>query len=124
MIFDIKDRAKNFAIRSIKLIKKFPNDIAGREIGKQFIRSATSIGANLEEADAGSSRKDFFHKLSISYKEAKESRYWLEIILESDVLNNPNNIKEAQALKNEAVELSKILYAIINKGKSREMGST
>jgi len=118
MAFDIRDRAKKFAIRSIALIRKFPKDVVGHTLGKQLIRSATSIGANLEEADAASSRKDFFHKASISYKEARESRYWLEIALESDLLNHQNNINEAKALQAEAVELSKILYSIINQKKS------
>jgi len=113
MKFDIRDRAKKFAIRIINLIKKFPKDVAGHALGRQLIRSGTSIGANLEEADAASSRKDFFHKVSISYKEARESRYWLEIMLETELLNNQSNIKEAKALQVEAVELSKILYSIL-----------
>lgn len=118
MKFDIKDRAKKFAIGVISLTRHFPKDIACQEIGKQLIRSSCSIGANLEEADAAPTRKDFFYKVSVSYKEAKESRYWLEIILESKLLNNPSNIKEAGDLRNEAEELSKILYSIINSKKS------
>lgn len=118
MVFDIRDRAKKFAIRVIALIKKFPKDVAGYELGKQLIRSGTSIGANLEEADAASSRKDFLYKTSISYKEARESRYWLDVVLESKVLNNQTNINEAKMLQAEAVELSKILYSIINPKKN------
>jgi len=113
MKFDIRDRAKKFAIRIVRLIKKFPKDVAGQELGRQLIRSGTSVGANLEEADAASSRKDFFHRISISCREAKESRYWLEIIVDSDTLNHQDNIKEAVSLKNEAEELSKILYSIM-----------
>ena len=115
MKFDIRDRCKKFAIRSIKLINKFPKELALQEIARQLIRSASSIGANLEEADAASSRKDFFHKVSISYKEARESRYWLDLILEAEQLHNQANIKEAGALRNEAVELCKILYSIFGK---------
>lgn len=118
MTFDIRDRAKNFAIRTIALIRKFPKDVVGHTLGRQLIRSATSIGANLEEADGASSRKDFTHKVSISYKEARESRYWLEIALESDLLNHQNNIIEAKALQSEAIELSKILYSIVNSKKN------
>jgi four helix bundle protein len=114
MKFDIRDRTKRFAVRIVKFIKRFPKDVGGHELGRQFLRSGTSIGANLEEADAASSRRDFLHKASIAYKEAKESRYWLEIILESELLNNQSNIEEAKALQAEAVELSKILYSIIN----------
>ncbi|MFA4967859.1 MAG: four helix bundle protein [Candidatus Margulisiibacteriota bacterium] len=117
MAFDIRDRAKRFAIKAIALIRIFPKDVVGHTLGKQLIRSATSIGANLEEADAASSRKDFLHKVSIAYKEARESRYWLEIALESELLNHQKNITEAKALQAEAVELSKILYSIINSKK-------
>ena len=116
-MFDIRDRTKRFAIKTIALIKKFPKDVVGHTLGKQLIRSATSIGANLEEADAASSRKDFLHKVSISYKEARESRYWLEIALESGLLNHQDNVNEVKALQAEAVELSKILYSIINSRK-------
>jgi four helix bundle protein len=114
MKFDIRERAKKFAIRIVKLVKKFPRDISGHELGKQLIRSGTSIGANLEEADAASSRKDFLHKVSISYKEAKETRYWLEVILNSELFNHQSNIKEAESLHQEAEELCKILFSIIN----------
>jgi four helix bundle protein len=117
MKFDIRDRTRKFAVRIIGLVKKFPRDVAGQELGRQLMRSGTSIGANLEEADAASSRKDFFHKITISYKEARESEYWLGIILEAEVLNNQSNIREASALQVEAIELSKILYSIINSKK-------
>ena len=114
MVFDIRDRAKRFAVRIIKLITKFPRNIAGQELGRQLIRSGTSIGANLEEADAASTRKDFSYKVSISCKEAKETRYWLDIILESEILNNQMNVDEAKSLAKEAFELANILYSINN----------
>lgn len=119
MKFDIRERAKKFAIKIITLVKKLPKDVSGYALGGQSIRSGTSIGANLEEADAASSRKDFFHKVSISYKEAKESRYWLELILGSNLFNHNDNIKECEELQKEAVELSKILFSIV-KGKEKE----
>jgi len=119
MKIDIRDRAKKFGIRIIELVRKLPKDLAGQEIGRQIIRSGTSIGANLEEADASPTRNDFFNKVSISYKEARESKYWLEIILESRMLNNPSNVTELKALVIEAVEISKILYTIF-KGKNKK----
>ncbi|MFH1709674.1 MAG: four helix bundle protein [bacterium] len=118
MKFDIRERAKKFAVRVIGLINKLPKEIASQEIGRQLIRSGCSVGANLEEADAASSRKDFFYKVAISYKEARESRYWLEIILETKLLHNQSNIKEAETLQVEAVELSKILFSIM-KGRNK-----
>ena len=118
MKIDIRDRTKKFAIRIIYISKKLPNDIAGQVIGRQLIRSGTSIGANLEEADASPSRNDFFNKVSISYKEARETRYWLEIILEAKIINNSTNITELKSLIAEAIEISKILFAIF-KGKNK-----
>jgi len=119
MKIDIRDRAKKFGIRIIELVRKLPKDLAGQEIGRQIIRSGTSIGANLEEADASPTRNDFFNKVSISYKEARESRYWLEIILESRMINNPSNVTELKSLVTEAIEMSKILYSIF-KGKNKK----
>jgi four helix bundle protein len=120
MNFDIRQRTRAFAVRTISLLRKFPKDLAGQEIGRQLIRSSTSIGANLEEADASPTRKDFFNKISISYKEARETRYWLEVILESHMINNPSNIEEAKSLLAESVEISKILFSI-SKGKNKEI---
>jgi four helix bundle protein len=119
MKIDIRDRTKKFAIRIISISRKFPNDIAGQVIGRQLIRSGTSIGANLEEADASPTRNDFFNKVSISYKEARETRYWLEITLEARIINNTANILELKSLIAEAVEVSKILYSI-SKGKNKQ----
>jgi len=119
MKFDIRQRTKKFAIRIVNLVKKFPKDIAGQEIGRQIIRSGTSVGANLEEADAASSRKDFVYKVNISYKETRETRYWLEIVIEAKLFNHQANIEEAEELRSEAEQLSKILYSILhprNKG--------
>jgi four helix bundle protein len=64
MAFDIRERTKKFAVRVISLVKKLPKDVAGYKLGDQLIRSGTSIGANMEEADASPTRKDFFHKKS------------------------------------------------------------
>ena len=114
MKFDIRERTKKFGIRIVNLVKKFPKDIAGQELGRQLIRSGTSVGANLEEADAAATRKDFFHKTSISLKEAKESSYWLDVILDSKLLNNQSNIEEAKSLRSEAFELCRILFSIVN----------
>ena len=118
MKIDIRERTKRFGVNIIVLIRKFPKDIAGQVMGKQLIRSGTSIGANLEEADASPTRNDFFNKVSISYKEARETRYWLEVVLEAKLFNNPSNVSELKALLAEAVEISKILYSI-SRGKNR-----
>jgi four helix bundle protein len=75
----IRDKSFQFAIKSIDLYKEL---IENKEyvLSKQFFRSATSIGANIEEATAGVSKKDFVNKLAISSKEARETYYWLRLI--------------------------------------------
>ena len=113
--FDIKDRTLDFAIRLAKLIKKFPKDSAGMVLSRQLIRAGTSVGANMEEADGASTRKDFFNKVSIARKEARETRYWLKVVLGSEILNHASNIKEANELIEESTEIIKILSSIIKK---------
>lgn len=82
----IQQKSFNFALEAIELYKKL---ISANEfvISKQFLRSATSIGANVEEAIAGQSKKDFLHKMAIASKEARETRYWLKLLDKSRVVN-------------------------------------
>lgn len=85
---DIRQRAVQYSLRAVRLfqILQRSKDRAGWILGTQFLRSATSIGANLEEAQAAESRPDFIHKHAIAQKEARESRYWLRLIAESEML--------------------------------------
>jgi len=117
MPVEIRDRSKKFAIEIIKSLNKPFSSIAANEIARQLIRSSCSIGANLEEADASPTKKDFIHKVTISYKEARESRYWLELLLEADVVCNKSNRDVLKILLSEAEQLSKILYTIIKRAK-------
>ena len=102
----IKDKSFQFAIKSIDLYKKL---VENKEfvLSKQFLRSATSIGANIEEATAGVSKKDFVNKLAISSKEARESFYWLRLI------EYYNQDLDLNNLKSDCEELIKILTKII-----------
>ena len=81
----IQQRSFNFSLTVIKLYKIL---ILNKEfiISKQLLRSATSIGANIEEAIAGQSKKDFLHKMSIASKEARETRYWLKLLDRSQIV--------------------------------------
>ncbi len=81
----IKDKTFPFALKIIELYKILKKNHE-YEIGSQILRSGTSIGANVEEATAGQTRKDFIAKLSISSKEARETRYWLLLIKESKLI--------------------------------------
>jgi four helix bundle protein len=85
---DIRARAFRYALRGIKLYQYLQKlkDGAGWKIGKQFLRSATSVGANIEEAQAGESRADFVHKLGLAQKDTRESLYWLRLLAESGIV--------------------------------------
>ena len=81
-VFDIRERTFAFAVRIVKLcqyLEKHSN--LSKSLIEQLIKAGTSVGANLEEATAGQSRADFAHKNSISLKEARETNYWLRLIL-------------------------------------------
>jgi four helix bundle protein len=110
--FDIKERTFLFGVRVVKLVGKLPRNVAGVEIGKQLIRAGTSVGANVEEAQSGESKRDFVHKMGIAAKEAREARYWLRIV-NATLLQDT----EVDALVQEADELVRILATIINRSK-------
>ncbi len=82
------------------------------EIASQLLRSGTSIGANVEEALAGKSRKDFFAKMSIASKEARETNYWLRLIKDAEIFNK----QKTQKLIEASEKLIKILASIIKTG--------
>lgn len=79
----------------------------------QLLRSGTSIGANIEEAIGGSSRKDFIYKLEIAYREARETKYWLRLLKEAELLDS----KLADSFIVDCEEILKILAAILNSSK-------
>jgi four helix bundle protein len=106
---DIQQRTFEFAKRIVKLVDRLPRTLAATEIGRQMLRSGTSVGANMQEADAAESRSDFIHKVSIALKEARETRYWLALVDATILSNDP----EVQALLQESTELTKILFTII-----------
>ena len=107
--YDIRERTLQFAVRVIQAIRCLPDDAATRVLAYQLVKSATSVGANVEEADGAESTRDFVHKMSIARKEARESRYWIRIVRAS-IVDNENWI----SLQQESEELARILSAIIN----------
>lgn len=76
----LKDKSFNFAIGCVKLYKNLAGEHKEFVLSKQILRSGTSIGANIEEANSGQSKNDFIAKLSISLKKAKETHYWLRLL--------------------------------------------
>ena len=98
---DLKKRLKIFALRIIKLSESLPNNITGKTIGNQIIRSGTSPGANYRSACLGKSDKDFLNKLKMVEEELDETLYWLELIVESGLVKSnllDDLIKENQEL--------------------------
>ena len=87
---DLEMRTKRFALAVITLVGSFPRSIAAEVIGRQLLRSATSIGANYREANRGVSRADFANKIGTVQKEAAETQYWLELLSESEVSKSPS----------------------------------
>ena len=110
---ELKDRLYNFALLIIGLVRSLPKETAGFEMGKQLIRSGTSIAANYEEATAAISKEDFIYKLSISFKEAKETNLWLRLLQDSELIGT-KNIKE---LIQESEEIANILARSVKTAK-------
>ncbi len=113
--FDIHERIFKFVVRVLHLIKFLPKNATNEIIVNQLTRSATSVGANDQEADGVSSRKDFIHCYTIVRKEAKETFYWLKLVTES----NPELKTRMNWLLKENEELIKIISSILTKSKPR-----
>ena len=107
----VKQKSYDFALQIMGLCTQLRN---GRhyEVSSQLLRSGTSIGANVEEALAGQSRKDFFAKMSIASKEARETNYWLRLIKDTGLFDK----QQLQKLLLESEELVKILTSIVKTG--------
>ena len=116
---DIQERTLDFGVRILKFADKLTKTQAGMVFTKQLIRSGTSVGANMEEADGAASKNDFINKVAISRKEARETRYWLCLIQKAGLINNTNNKGELNELIREILELMKILSSIIIKAKAK-----
>ena len=105
---DLEARTKRFALSVIRFSSSFPRTREGDVLARQLLRSATSIGANYREANRGVSRADFANKIGTVQKEAAETQYWLEILLDSGLAGSGN----AQELLKESSELLGIFASI------------
>ena len=103
----LKDRTKRFALRVIRLIRALPNTLEGREIGKQLLRCGTSVAANYRSACRARSKVEFLSKLGIVEEEADESAFWLELIIETKLLER----HQVESLLKEANELVAIMVS-------------
>ena len=111
----IQIKSYDFALRIIKLSQYLVSDKREFVLSKQILKSGTSIGANVEEAIGGQSDKDFKSKMTIAYKEARETKYWLRLLRDSSYLDKT----EVQSLLTECEEILKILGSIVKTMKIR-----
>ena len=102
---ELKRRTKNFALRVIRLIDALPNTTTAREIGRQLLRSGTSVAANYRSACRARTKAEFIAKIGIVIEEADESAFWLEIIHEGKLLQNA----EVESIRQEAEALTRIM---------------
>ncbi len=112
----ITERTFNFAVRVVKLCRFLERqDRVSRTLANQLLRSGTSIGANVEEAQAGQSKADFIAKMSIARKEARETHYWLRLLKESEIVPE----SQLSEIVQEADEIIRILTAIVKTSQTR-----
>lgn len=113
----IQEKSFAFAIRIVNLRRFLMYDAPQKEniISKQLLRSGTSIGANIEEAQGGQSDSDFLSKISISYKEARETRYWIRLLAATNYINST----QANSLLSDIDEICRMLAKIIITTKKR-----
>ena len=104
----VADKSVAFALRVIALYKYLCAEKKEFVLSKQVLRSGTSIGANIAEAQCAISRKDFLSKMYIAFKECSETRYWLELLFQSDYIDAP----QYNSIQSDCVELLKMLSAI------------
>lgn len=104
----IQQKSFDFAIRVVNAYKYLTKENNEYTLSKQFLRAGTSIGANIEEAIGGYSKADFLHKMTIAYKEARETKYWLKLMKATNVLQEDL----ADSLLTDCEELLKIIGSI------------
>lgn len=111
----VRDKSYAFALRMIKMYQHFTKDKQEFILSKQVLRSGTSIGANIEEASGAQSNKDFLAKMTIAYKEARETHYWLRLLHDSGYFTE----NAAISILNDCEELLKMLASIKKTTQSR-----
>jgi four helix bundle protein len=110
----IKNKSFDFALRIVKLYQYLCETKKEFVLSKQLLRSGTSIGANIREAEHGQSKADFINKMSISLKEANETDYWLELLFKSCYIKET----EYNSIKSDIDEILKLLVSIIKTSKN------
>ena len=101
----VKDKSLEFAVRIVNLYKFLVNEQKEFVMSKQILRSGTSIGANIREAEQAQSRADFINKLNIALKEANETEYWLELLIRTEYITR----EQYESINNDSTEINKLL---------------
>ena len=104
----VKDKSYHFALNIVRVVRELQLNKKEFVLSNQLMRSGTSIGANVEEAIGAASRKDFLNKMTIAYKEARETHYWLRLLKDSKYLNEKVVVK----MNGDCLELMKIIGSI------------
>ncbi len=112
---DIVERTFRFSLRVVKLVNALPRTIAGEVIARQVMRAGSGVGANVEEAQAASSPKEFARRMEIAQSEAREALYWLRLVGESELVA----ARRITDLIKEADELVRILTVIARRARKR-----
>ena len=112
--YDIRERTFEFAMAILELVERIPQSRAGNCVANQIVRSGTSVGANIEEAAGGSSKRDFINRTLISLREARETNYWLRIIKKKRLAPE----KETEDVLSESEELKKNLGTIVSSSRN------
>lgn len=112
---ELEERTLRFAVAAVGFVGALPRNDAASVIGRQLLRSATSVGANYREANRAESADDFVHKIAVAVKEAAETEYWL-LLCERTGLGDANKLP---ALKTEIDELIAILSTILRRARQR-----
>lgn len=113
----IQEKTYAFAIRIVRLHGYLVNNKKEFILSKQLLRCGTSIGANVEEAIGSQSEEDFFFKMTIAYKEARETHYWIRLLTDTNYLNK----EESKSLLNDINEILKIIGSIQNTVKRNQL---
>ncbi|NLP47377.1 MAG: four helix bundle protein [Clostridiales bacterium] len=110
----VEDKSFKFAIRIVKLYKYLTQQQKEYVLSKQLLRSGTSIGANIAEAQQAQSRADFISKMNIALKEAAEAKYWIKLLTATKYLNQ----RESVSVLSECIEIEKLLFSIVRTSKA------
>lgn len=114
----VKNKSFEFAIRIVKLYQFLCNEKKEFVLSKQLLRSGTSVGANIREAEQAETKKDFVHKMAISQKEINETIYWLELLKETEYLS----AQQFESINENAIEIIKLITSIIKTTKANING--